>query len=114
MMLVDGKPPKFEILDKYRVRYTWQKSNPYLLPRLAGARPIYLYRPSHYLKNFHSKYTPIDKLQKQAKQAKKRNWVALHYIVSQQYKNMNPDLPSLQPWVLVTRPPAKRFVFKRE
>ncbi len=113
VMLVDGKPPKFEILDKYRVRYTWQKSNPYLLPRLAGARPIYLYRPSHYLKNFHSKYTPIDKLQKQAKQAKKRNWVALHYIVSQQYKNMNPDLPSLQPWVLVTRPPAKRFVFKR-
>ena len=113
VMLVEGKRPKFEVLDKYTVRYTWDKPNPFLLPRLAGSRPIYLYKPAHYLKKFHIKYTPISVLKAQAIQAKKRNWVALHYLVGQQYKNVNPDLPSLQPWVLVTRPPSKRFIFKR-
>ncbi len=113
VMLVEGKPPLFEVLDKHTVRYTWQKPNPFILPRLAGARPIYLYRPAHYLKKFHIKYTPLRALEVLAKKAKKRNWVALHYIVGQQYKNVNPELPSLQPWVLVTKPPAKRFNFLR-
>ena len=113
VMLVEGKPPLFEVLDKHTVRYTWHKPNPFILPRLAGARPIYLYRPAHYLKKFHIKYTPLRALEVLAKKAKKRNWVALHYIVGQQYKNVNPELPSLQPWVLVTKPPAKRFNFLR-
>ena len=113
VMLVEGKPPLFEVLDKHTVRYTWHKPNPFILPRLAGARPIYLYRPAHYLKKFHIKYTPLRALEVLVKKAKKRNWVALHYIVGQQYKNVNPELPSLQPWVLVTKPPAKRFNFSR-
>ena len=113
VMLVEGKPPLFEVLDKHTVRYTWHKANPFILPRLAGARPIYLYRPAHYLKKFHIKYTPLRALEALAKKAKKRNWLALHYIVGQQYKNVNPELPSLQPWVLVTKPPAKRFNFSR-
>ena len=113
VMLVEGKPPLFEVLDKHTVRYTWHKPNPFILPRLAGARPIYLYRPAHYLKKFHIKYTPLRALEVLVKKAKKRNWVALHYIVGQQYKNVNPELPSLQPWVLVTKPPAKRFNFLR-
>jgi len=113
VMLVEGKPPLFEVLDKHTVRYTWHKPNPFILPRLAGARPIYLYRPAHYLKKFHIKYTPLRALEVLAKKAKKRNWLALHYIVGQQYKNVNPELPSLQPWVLVTKPPAKRFNFLR-
>ena len=113
VMLVEGKPPLFEVLDKHTVRYTWHKPNPFILPKLAGARPIYLYRPAHYLKKFHIKYTPLQTLELLAKKAKKRNWVALHYIVGQQYKNVNPELPSLQPWVLVTKPPAKRFTFLR-
>ena len=113
VMLVEGKPPLFEVLDKHTVRYTWHKPNPFILPRLAGARPIYLYRPAHYLKKFHIKYTPLRTLEVLVKKAKKRNWLALHYIVGQQYKNVNPELPSLQPWVLVTKPPAKRFNFLR-
>ncbi len=113
VMLVESKPPLFEVLDKHTVRYTWHKPNPFILPRLAGARPIYLYRPAHYLKKFHIKYTPLRALEVLVKKAKKRNWVALHYIVGQQYKNVNPELPSLQPWVLVTKPPAKRFNFLR-
>ncbi len=29
------------------------------------------------------------------------------------YRNDNPDLPSLEPWVLKTKPPAERIVFER-
>ena len=100
-MLVEGAPPVFDVLDEYTVRYTWRKPNPFLLPKLAGARPIYLYRPAHYLKKFHIKYTPLTTLEERAKRENKRNWVALHYLVSQQYKNVNPDLPSrssASPW----------------
>src|SRR5438067_8149944 len=29
------------------------------------------------------------------------------------YRNDNPDLPSLEPWILKTRPPSERIVFER-
>jgi len=59
VMIVDGKPPRFEILDELTVRYTWPSPNPDFLPALAGARPLYIYRPAHYLKQFHPRYTDL-------------------------------------------------------
>jgi peptide/nickel transport system substrate-binding protein len=112
-MLVDGLPPKFEVIDKYTLRYTWQKPNPFFIPRLAGARPMYIYQPAHYLRKFNAKFADADALKALVKKRKQRNWVALHYVVGQQYKNNNPDLPTLQPWALKTKPPAKRFLFLR-
>src|SRR5690349_8604030 len=55
-LLVEGEPPKVEILDKYTVRYTWSKPNPDFLPRMAGASPLFIFRPAHYLRQFHKKY----------------------------------------------------------
>jgi len=112
-MIVEGEQPIFEVIDQVTVRYTWSRSNPFFLPRLAGARPLYLYRPSHFMKRYHAKYTSQEILRRQVKKAKKRNWVALHYAAGQMYANTNPELPTLQPWMLVTRPPAKRFLFDR-
>ena len=112
-MIIEGQKPEFKILNEFTIRYTWKKPNPFFLPRLAGARPLYIYRPAHYLKKFHIKYVDKGILQSKAKYANKRNWLALHYSVSEQYKNSNPDLPSLQPWILSTRPPSKRFRFLR-
>jgi peptide/nickel transport system substrate-binding protein len=37
----------------------------------------------------------------------------LHNRRDNQYRLDNPDLPTLQPWMLVTAPPSDRFVFKR-
>ena len=48
--------PRFEVLDETRVRYSWSKPNPNLLPALAAAQPLYLYSPAHYLKQFHQSY----------------------------------------------------------
>src|SRR5690606_7319621 len=56
-LLVAGEPPKFEVLSERAVRYSWSRPNPGFLPRLAGASPLYIYRPAHYLKRFHKKYS---------------------------------------------------------
>ena len=112
-MLVNGKPPKFEVIDETTVRYTWDAPHPKFLPLLAGARPEFIYRPAHYMKQFHAKHQDAAKLAEMVKAAKRRNWVSLHFRYDRPYKNDNPDFPSLQPWVQTTKPPAKRFVFKR-
>ena len=112
-MIVDGQLPRFEVIDESTVRYTWQQPNPTFLARLAGASPLYIYRPAHYLKQFNAKYQDPKKLEEMVKASKRRNWVALHFAKDHQYKNDNPEEPTLQPWVLNTKPPSKRFVFKR-
>ncbi|MGZ8410717.1 MAG: ABC transporter substrate-binding protein [Hyphomicrobium sp.] len=112
-LMVDGQPPRFEIIDETTVRYGWDKPNASFLPALAGARPEDLYQPAHYLKQFHARYADPAELERKVAEGGQRNWVALHFSKSEQYKNENPDLPSLQPWVLTTRPPSSRFIFER-
>jgi len=112
-LLVDGEPPVFEVIDETTVRYTWQKPNPFFLPALAGARPETIFAPGHYLKQFHARYTDVTKLEKLAAQEGRRNWASVHISRFRPYKNINPDLPTLQPWVNTTRPPSQRFVFVR-
>ena len=112
-MVVDGTAARFEMLDAQTVRFTWPSPNPYFLPSLAAATPLYIYRPAHYLKQFHARYADRERLAEMAKSSGQRDWAALHNRADNQYKNDNPDLPTLQPWVLRTRPPAQRFLFDR-
>ncbi|MFQ6023839.1 MAG: ABC transporter substrate-binding protein [Acidiferrobacterales bacterium] len=113
VLLVDGVRPKFQLIDETTVRYTWSKPNPFFLPALAGARPETIYGPAHYLKKFHAGYTDIKKLEAIAKAEGQRNWVSVHTSRFRPYKNINPDLPTLQPWVNTTSMPSQRFVFLR-
>jgi len=113
VLLVDGEAPKFEIIDETTVRYTWSRPNPFFLPALAGARPETIYAPSHYMKQFHARYTDVDKLEALAKEEGRRNWASVHIDRFRPYKNTNPDLPTLQPWKNTTAPPSQRFVFER-
>ncbi len=112
-LLVDGEPPEVEILDELTVRYSWSKPHPTFLQSLAAPSPLYIYRPSHYLKQFHASYTDREKLAAMADEAGKRNWVAVHFTHDRPYKNNDPTRPVLQPWVLITEPPSDRFVFHR-
>ena len=112
-LMVDGESPLFEIIDAHTVRYTWSKPNPFFLPALAGSRPEYIYAPSHYLRQYHPRYSDRDRLNEEAKSEGQRNWVSIHTKKFHPYKNENPDLPTLQPWVLTTSPPSTRFVFER-
>ena len=112
-MLVNGKPPKFEVIEETVVRYTWDDPNPSFLPALAGARPLYLYAPGHYLKQFHASYTAAEKLDEIVKAERVRSWSALHERKSRMYRPENPDLPCLDQWCNSTAPPSSRFTFKR-
>ncbi|MBX7145825.1 MAG: ABC transporter substrate-binding protein [Alphaproteobacteria bacterium] len=111
--LVKGEKPKVEIIDDTTIRYSWNNPNNNFLPMLAGPNPLYLYRPSHYLKKFHKNYTKAEDLDLLIKQERFRNWAPLHNRKDNMYRNDNPDLPTLDPWVLSTKPPADRFVFIR-
>jgi peptide/nickel transport system substrate-binding protein len=112
-LLADGKPPKVEVIDPTTIRYSWDAPNPEFLPALARASPLFIFRPAHYLKKYHIKYAKKDKLEALVKKSGQRNWAALHNKKDNQYKNDNPDLPTLDPWMLRVKPPAQRFVFTR-
>jgi peptide/nickel transport system substrate-binding protein len=113
VLMVDGQPPRFEVLDERTIRYSWPSPNPYFLPELAGASPLFIYRPAHYLKQFHARYADAAELQAKVEAANARNWAGLHNKMDEQYRFDNVDLPTLQPWVNTTRSPADRFVFRR-
>ena len=113
LLIIDGELPKVEYPDEYTVKYSWPTSNPYFLPALAGARPLYIYKPAHYLRQFHPRYQAEDVLQEMIETAGKRNWMGVHISKDRPYKATNPDLPTLQPWLNSTYPPSDRFIFKR-
>lgn len=112
-LLVDGEKPKVEILNETTVRYSWSKRNPAFLPRIAGTSAFNLYRPAHYLKQFHARHTDPQKLAAMAAAEKRANWAALHSRVDNMVEGDNPDLPLLDPWIITTKPPAVRFVAVR-
>lgn len=112
-LLVDGEAPKVSFPDEYTVRYAWSRRNPFFLPRLAGTAPLYIYRPAHYMKKFHVQYADPAELEREVAAAKRRNWAALHNKIDNMYEAENPKLPSLDPWVITTRPPAIRFLAQR-
>jgi peptide/nickel transport system substrate-binding protein len=112
-LFVDGKPPTVEIIDDLTVRYSWDKPNPFFLPAVAQATPLFIYMPAHYLKQFHERYADPDELAAMVKETQARDWAQLHGRKDGMYKFDNPDLPTLQPWMVTTAPPATRFVFER-
>jgi peptide/nickel transport system substrate-binding protein len=111
-LLVNGEAPKVEILDKQTLRYSWSKPNPDFLPRMAGASPLFIFRPAHYLKKFHRKFNP-NAGEAQAGGGVKRGWAAVHNREDNMYQFDNPALPTLQPWINTSKPPADRFVALR-
>ena len=113
IMTINGELPIFEVINRYKFRYTWKRPNPDFLPRLASASPLYIYRPAHYMRQFHEKYTDQDVLKKTVKKSKQRNWAALHNKMDNLYRNDNVNLPVLQPWVSISKPSASRLIFKR-
>ncbi len=112
-LIVDGELPEVTYPDLLTVRYSWSKPNPLFLPALAGATPQFIYMPAHYLKQFHEAYADKDQLADAVAENKARDWAQLHGRRDNMYKQDNPELPTLQPWMPKTAPPSTRFVFER-
>ncbi len=113
VMRVDGELARFAVLDNRTVQYRWSRPNPDFLPRLAAARPLYIYRPAHYLRRFHAAHADPAELEQRVNEASQRSWSALHNKRDNLYRNDNPDLPVLQPWRIVTALSSSRLVFRR-
>src|SRR5262249_10514141 len=73
-LMVNGKPPKVEVIDPVTIRYSWDEPNAEFLPSLARAAPLFIFRPAHYLKKYHLKYAKKDKLDALVKKSGQRNW----------------------------------------
>ncbi len=112
-LFVDGQPAQVEFPDPLTVRYSWSKPNPFFLPALAQATPMFIYMPAHYLKQFHQRYADPKKLAAMVEETQARDWAQLHGRKDDMYKFDNPKLPTLQPWYPTTPEPAERFIFER-
>ena len=112
-MRAGGVLPVFEVISDEVVRYTWPVPNPDFLPALAGAAPLFIYRPAHYMKQFHVDHGDAEAIERQASEAGKPGWASLHNAHDNLYRFDNPDLPTLQPWFITNAAPAQRFIAER-
>ncbi|MGQ9629390.1 MAG: ABC transporter substrate-binding protein [bacterium] len=110
----DGEPMKLEVLDKYIFRISF--AEPY------GGFPVQLcingwrgytdfLKPKHYLKQFHTRYTPLEKLEPLIKEAAlmKGEWWTLFTqkdITGGEIAQPGAiGFPALYPWTLVSHTP---------
>jgi len=112
-LMVQGHLPEVSFPDPLTVRYRWPCPNPYFLHQLAGAKPAEIYAPAHYLKQFHPAYAAPEALAARVAAARQKSWSQLHHRRDNLSEFDNPELPTLQPWQVLTAPPAQRFVFQR-
>ncbi len=112
-LMPEGKPPKFTVIDDLTVQFAFEDPNPNFLPSLAAPLPPSILLPSHYLKQFHKKFQDKQKLEELVKAGKYKNWKQMHIRLGRQNRPENPELPTLDPWVNTTAPPAEQFVFVR-
>ncbi|MQY69919.1 MAG: ABC transporter substrate-binding protein [Firmicutes bacterium] len=110
-----GKLMTMEKVDDYTVRLHFAAPHPLAKARLAhfwGTMNLF-YIPKHYMKQFHPRYVPIEKLNKLAKEKGYDLWYKLfNYERRKESFPANPDLPTLTPWRLVEEKPES-LLFER-
>ncbi|MBD8663901.1 ABC transporter substrate-binding protein [Rhizobium sp. CFBP 8752] len=112
-LMINGKPPRFEVIDARTVRYSWDDPNPDFLADQASPSPIRLMFPASYMKQFHMRYQTKELLAQHIAKERVDDWAALHQKMSRVVRPENPNLPTLDAWRNRTAPPAERFVFER-
>jgi len=106
----DGTPLKFEVIDDYTFKISFDKAYGGFPLQLAveGWRGYTdLLKPAHFLKKFHKKYTPLEELEPLIAEAKFQpgEWVNLFNLKDvTNWEVTNPEaigFPMLTPWVQV-------------
>ncbi|GAA6177503.1 ABC transporter substrate-binding protein [Sulfitobacter pacificus] len=110
-MIVDDKLGRVTFPDDHTVIFEWDTPNSNFLPLLAQAAPPFIYRPAHYLRQFHVDFAETEALAEEVRRARVKSWAALHNKRDSMYKFDNPDQPTLQPWINASgRSSRKLFV----
>ncbi len=108
-----GAFPHVSFPDATTVIFEWDTPHPGFAQLLAQASPPFIYRPAHYLRQFHADFADPDALQERVETARVNSWAALHNKRDNMYKFDNPDLPTLQPWMNATSGKKIRHHFVR-
>jgi peptide/nickel transport system substrate-binding protein len=112
--LINGKSGVIKKIDETTVLFEFPEPNYLFLDILAGStamgggqalwqmegRTMGAYMPAHYVKQFHPKYIGMDAANAKAKAANFDGW--LGYLKNRWDWRLNPDLPVLTPWKVVT------------
>jgi len=107
-----GEPPKFEKINDYTFKITFKYPNSLLLYVMASEGNYPFYAPKHYLMQFHPRYTPMEVLEKMAKDAGFQKWYQLFDFKRNPIQN--PELPVLAPWKVISKSPQDPiFVMER-
>ena len=112
-MYVDGMLGRVSFPDATTVVFEWDSPNPNFLALLAQATPPFIYRPAHYLRQFHLDFADADMLAQAVSDARVNSWAALHNKRDSMSKFDNPDEPTLQPWINATGESTSRSLFVR-
>ncbi len=111
-LTIDGTPAVIQTPDKHTVVFHFEKPYGIFLELLAfrgGQGAVYL--PSHYLKQFHINHADKSAIQELLKEAGFELWYQL--FARRASLNENPDLPTMGPFQLKTKPPAQRVIAER-
>lgn len=112
-LLIEGQPPRVSFPDATTVVFEWDKANPNFLQSLAQARPPFIYRPAHFLKQFHQDYADAASLAAAVEENRVKSWAALHNKLDNMYQFDNAQLPTLQPWINASEGKKIRHNFVR-
>jgi len=110
---IEGQLPTVTFPDETTVIYAWDNPNPNFLQTLAQARPPFIYRPAHFLKQYHEAFADPDEMAEAVDDARVKSWAALHNKRDNMYKFDNSLLPTLQPWMNATSGKKIRHLFVR-
>ena len=113
-----GEQGVMEKVDDYHVRITFAGPYPFFYTLMSsrygssssGGR-VGLYQPKHYLSQFHATYLGEEEAKAKATEAGYESWV-LWFRAKGTWVS-NPELPTLQPWLLVTTPNDPVWILER-
>ena len=101
----DGSPPVVTIIDDLSFCVEFSQPYGFFLANLASWIPDYtlLFRPAHFIKQFHADYTPMDKIQPILDELEVETWEQLVQLKDMPHWELHRahglDVPSLAPWV---------------
>lgn len=110
---VEGVLPKVTFPDETTIVFEWDRPNPKFLASLAQARPPFIFRPAHFLKQFHGDYADPEALAEAIDDVRARSWASLHNKLDNMYQFDNHELPTLQPWINSSSGKKIRHLFVR-
>src|SRR5258705_228161 len=112
-LLVKGLPPRVEGIDETTIRYSCAWPNQAFLPAPSAANPVLIFPPAHYLKQFNPKYANGKVLNHLLVETKLKDWHELHRRRDDPMLLTNPDMPTLGPWISMSRPGSDRYEAER-